>query len=296
MVMNYVGETAALGVAVSWTASALFFERAGNNIGSLVLNLLRIGLAIVLLGLVTIFTRGTFLPTDAGPQQWIWMSLSGFVGFFLGDLCLFRSYIVVGARMAQLTMTLAPILTALIGFLLLGETLSWHKVVAILLVVGGILTAMLGKRGDKIKFNVPFKGFLLALGGATGQAVGLVFSKKGIGNYDPMAATQIRAITGFGCFIILITVIRFWPKVLKAVHSTRNMNYMLWGTVFGPVIGVSLSLFAVQHTSTGIAATLMGLVPIFILVPSAIIEKQRITLIQIIGTFISVGGSVFFFL
>ncbi|MDR3704951.1 MAG: DMT family transporter [Paludibacteraceae bacterium] len=294
--MNYVGETAAVGVAISWTASALFFERAGNSMGSLVLNLLRIGLAIVLLGLATLFTRGTFLPTDAGAQQWIWLSLSGFVGFFLGDLCLFRSYVVVGARMAQLTMTLAPILTALIGFLLLGETLSFHKIMAIMLVVGGIIMAMLGKRGNKLKFNVSFKGFLLALGGAAGQAIGLVFSKKGIGNYDPMAATQIRAITGFGCFVLLLTVIRFWPKVWKAVHSAGDMKDMFWGTVFGPVVGVSLSLFAVQHTSTGIAATLMGLVPIFIIFPSVIILKQKVTPTQIIGSIISVGGSVFFFM
>jgi len=293
--MNYIGEMAALGVAVSWTGSALFFEKAGRNIGSLSVNVLRIGMAIVLLGLATFVIRGSFFPTDATAEQWMWLSLSGFVGFFLGDWCLFHSYTIVGARMAQLIMTLAPVITAVAGFVLLGETISLHKVFAIAVVVSGILIAMLGKRGDKLHFDLPIKGFIFALGGAFGQAFGLILSKKGIGNFDPIAATQIRAFTGFACFVILLTVLKHWGNVREAVSSNSDMKAVFGGTVFGPFIGVSLSLFAVQHTSTGIAATLMGLVPIFIIFPSVIILKQKITIMQVLGAVISVGGSVLFF-
>ena len=101
------GEISALGVAVCWTLSALFFEKAGNRIGSLAVNIIRLAMAIVLLGIGTLITRGMFLPFDATPQQWFWLSLSGFIGFFLGDLCLFYSYTQIGSRMAQLVMTLA---------------------------------------------------------------------------------------------------------------------------------------------------------------------------------------------
>jgi len=294
--MNYIGEIAALGVAVSWTASALFFEKAGRNIGSLTVNVLRIAMAIVLLGVATLITRGSFFPTDATAQQWIWLSLSGFVGFFLGDWCLFHSYTLVGARMAQLIMTLAPVITAITGFVLLGETLSLYKVIAIVVVVSGIIIAMLGRRGDKLHFNLPIKGFLFALGGAFGQALGFILSKKGIGNYDPMAATQIRAFTGLACFVILLTVIKHWRNVRESLSSRPDIKAVFWGTVFGPFIGVSLSLFAVQHTSTGIAATLMGLVPIFIIVPTVLIQGRKITLMQIVGSVVSVGGGVLFFL
>jgi len=51
----------------------------------------------------------------------------------------------------------------------------------IAITVSGILIAMVGrKKGEKFNFNVPLKGFLFALGGATGQAIGLVLSKKGL--------------------------------------------------------------------------------------------------------------------
>jgi drug/metabolite transporter (DMT)-like permease len=291
------GEFSALGVAACWTMSSLFFEKAGNRIGSLSVNIIRLAMAIVFLGLGTWVTRGMFLPLDATPEQWFWLSLSGFVGFFLGDLCLFRSYLIIGSRMAQLVMTLAPPITALIGFTILGEHLSLLQTLGISITVAGICVAMLGKEeGEKLNFKVPLKGFLLAFGGALGQAIGLILSKKGIGSYDAMAATQIRAFTGGICFLLLVTFLRHWGNIRQAFGDRRGIGSVLLGSFFGPVVGVALSLFAIQHTEAGVAATLMGLVPIFIILPSAVMFKQRITLYEVVGAFISVGGSVLLFL
>jgi len=291
------GEISALGVAVCWTMSALFFEKAGNRIGSLSVNIIRLAMAIVLLGIGTWVTRGLFLPLDATLAQWFWLSLSGFIGFFLGDLCLFYSYTLIGSRMAQLVMTMAPPITALIGFLFLSEHLSVIQITGISVTVFGIVVAMLGKeKGEKLNFKVPLKGFLFALGGALGQALGLIISKKGIGHYDAMAATQIRAFTGGLSFFLLVTVLRRWGNVRLAFSDKTGIRSVLIGSFFGPVVGVALSLFAIQHTEAGVAATLMGLVPIFIIVPSAIMFRERITVYQILGAFISVGGCVLLFL
>lgn len=293
----HIGEISALGVAICWTVSALFFEKAGGRIGSLSVNVIRLGMAIVLLGFGTLITRGMFLPLDATVEQWLWLTLSGFIGFFLGDLCLFYSYTLIGSRMAQLVMTLAPPITAFIGFVFLGEHLRVIQILGISLTVIGIMMAMLGKeKGAKLNFKVPLKGFLFAFGGALGQAVGLIISKKGIGNYDAIAATQIRAIAGGFSFFLLVTILKRWTSVRKASKDTVGIRSVLIGSFFGPVVGVALSLFAIQHTEAGIAATLMGLVPIFIIVPSAIMFRERITVFQIVGAFVSVGGSILLFL
>lgn len=291
------GEISALGVAVCWTLSALFFEKAGNRIGSLAVNIIRLAMAIVLLGIGTLITRGMFLPFDATPQQWFWLSLSGFIGFFLGDLCLFYSYTQIGSRMAQLVMTLAPPITALIGFIFLGERLAFFQIAGITITVAGIVLAMMGKeKGEKLNFKVPLKGFLFALGGATGQALGLIISKKGIGNYDAMAATQIRAFTGGLSFFLLVTFLKRWHTIRSASKDHSSIRSVLIGSFFGPVVGVALSLYAIQHTEAGVAATLMGLVPIFIIIPSAVMFKERISIYQIIGAFISVGGCILLFM
>lgn len=289
---SHIGEIAALLTAVCWTTSAIFFEKAGRRVGSLAVNIIRIFLGIIFLGLTTLFSRGMFFPMDASPHNWLWLGLSGVIGFFLGDLLLFKSYTLIGSRTSQLVMSLAPMLTALIGWMFLHEILSLKSIVGIVMSVAGIMLAVAGK---KLKLNIPLNGFLYALGGALGQAVGLVLSKKGMGSYDAVAATQIRAIFGFVCFAVLVTVLGRWRRIFRAVRDATGMKSIAIGSVFGPFIGVSLSLYAVQHTSTGIAATLMALVPIFIIVPSAVIFREKITARQVMGAIISiVGASVFF--
>ena len=293
MLNSHIGEIAALGVSVCWTLSALFFEKAGHKISSLSVNIIRLFLAIGFLGITTFFTRGIFFPTDATTYQWFWLGLSGIVGFFLGDLFLFKSYGIIGARTAALMMSLAPMLTAIIGWFFLKETLTLKDIAAIILSVTGIMIAISNRN---MKLNYPAKGLLFAFGGAVGQAVGLILSKKGMGDYDPVAATQIRALFGLLCFGILITLLRRWGKLNTDIRHTSALKSVTVGAFFGPFIGVALALFAIQQTNTGIAATLMALVPIFIIVPSAIMFKEKIKIQQVIGAVISIVGASLFFI
>ena len=273
--------------------SALFFQKAGDKIGSLSVNFIRLAMAFLLLGITTFFTRSMFLPFDATVYQWFWLGLSGFVGFFLGDLFLFKSYSVIGSRTAALIMSFAPMITAIIGWFFLSEKLSALNMIAIFVSLSGIVIAIANK---KMRLNIPFKGFLLAFGGALGQAGGLILSKKGMGDYDPIAATQIRAIFGLISFVILITYLGRWGKVKEASKHNSGMKSVLVGSFFGPFIGVALSLFAIQQTKTGIASTLMALVPILIIWPSAIMFNEKIKPQHIIGALISIIGASLFFL
>ena len=293
MINSHIGEIAGLGVSVCWTMSALFFEKAGHKISSLSVNFIRLFFAIGFLGITTFFTRGIFFPTDATGYQWFWLGLSGFIGFFLGDLVLFKSYSIIGSRTAALMMSLAPMLTAVIGWVFLKETLELKDIAAIIISVSGIMIAI-SSRG--MKLNYPVKGILLAFGGAVGQAVGLILSKKGIGHYDPVAATQIRAMFGLVSFAILITALRRWGKLRTDIKHTSALRSVTVGAIFGPFLGVALALFAIQQTNTGIAATLMALVPIFIIVPSAIMFKERIRPQQVLGAIVSIIGASLFFI
>lgn len=290
---SHIGEIASLLTAVCWMLSAIFFEKAGRRVGSLSVNIIRISLGVLFLGITTLFTRGMFFPMDATAHNWFWLGISGFVGFFLGDLFLFKSYTIIGSRTSQLVMSLAPMITAIIGWFFLNEILSWKSILGIIVSISGIMIAVAGK---KLKLNVPLKGFLFALGGSLGQAIGLVLSKKGMGDYDAVAATQIRAIFGFISFAVLVTVLRRWNRVFRVVKDKESMKPITMGSIFGPFVGVSLSLYAVQHTDTGIAATLMSLVPIFIIVPTAIMFNEKITAQQVIGAVISIAGASIFFL
>lgn len=293
MGLAHIGEIAGLGVSLCWTMSALFFEKAGSRIGSLSVNFIRLLMAIVFLGLSTFVTKGLLIPTDATPYHWFWLGLSGVIGLFLGDLVLFKSYLVIGSRTAALIMSFSPMLTAIIGWFFLKEKLTALEIVAIFVSIAGIVTAIANR---KLKLNIPLKGFLLALGGALGQSVGIILSKKGIGDYDPLAATQIRVLFGLVSFIIMITVMKRWTRIFSAFRDAAGMKAVTVGSIFGPFIGVALGLFAIQHSNTGVASTLMALVPIFIIWPSAIMFGEKIKIQQIIGAIISIVGVSLFFM
>src|SRR5262249_10869906 len=118
------GQLAALAAAVLWAFTALVIEQAARRIGSLTVNLIRLAFAFGFLRLVGWVSPGRPRPTDAGRHAWTWLAVSGLVGFTFGDLCLYRAYLVIGPRLATLMMSLVPLLTTAIGWLVLGETLT----------------------------------------------------------------------------------------------------------------------------------------------------------------------------
>jgi drug/metabolite transporter (DMT)-like permease len=294
----HYGELAALATACFWTVTALSFEFAAKRVGSLAVNMIRLTLAFLLLALLTLITRGMLLPLDASMHAWIWLSLSGLIGLVLGDYFLFKSYNILSSRIAMVFMTLVPPMTAIIGWLLLGEKMSLLHILGMLLTVGGIFLAIFSmpENGKRIRLSYPVKGILFALIGAAGQAGGLVLSKYGMGSYNAFAASHIRIIAAVIGYALIIIFLNKGFLIKNAVNDRKSMRTIALGSFFGPFLGISFSLLSVKYTETGIAATIMAIVPILIIPPSIILFKQRFTWPEIAGAFISVAGVVLMFL
>lgn len=297
--MNHLGELAALGTALCWTGTALFFAEAGVRIGSLVVNVLRLFMALGMLALLGWITRGLPWPTDATPHAWLWLSISGVVGFALGDLCLFRAFVLIGPRISSLIMSLAPPIAALLGYWVLGERLELEHGLGMALTVAGVGWALADRQpaaaarpSSPSDRRARVVGVLLAVGGALGQGGGLVLSKHGMGSYDAFAATQIRVLAGAVSFALIFTAIRGWPRVGQALRNSRAMLLTGLGAVFGPFLGVSLSLLAVQHTKAGIAASIMAIYPVMIIPVVVLLGRERVGLGGVLGTILAVLGVV----
>ena len=310
--MQHLGELISLSVAVSWTVTAIFADKASHRIGSMSTNVIRLTLASVFLAVLLWITLGHPYPVYADGKAWLWLGLSALVGYVFGDWCLFNSYLVIGARFGQLFMTLAPPMAAIAGWALLGETLSWKSILAMAVTLSGIAISILSKgEGHKMKLSLPLKGVLLGLGAGTGQGVGLVLSKIGMQHYEaavpadapalmgamlPFSSTMIRALIGGLGFLCLMALQKDLPKLKEAVHDRKGVAYAFILTFFGPFLGVSLSLMAVQYTDAGIASTLMALTPVLIILPYAVLYKQKIRFKEIVGVTVSMIGVAMFFL
>ncbi|WP_430809453.1 MULTISPECIES: DMT family transporter [unclassified Carboxylicivirga] len=289
---THQGELAALVTAICWMFTSLSFESAGKKVGSMAVNLIRLVMAIGLLGTLQYLRFGYFFPEGASVDQWVWLSVSGLVGFVVGDMLLFQAFVVVGARISMLVMSLSPPLAALFGWLVLGEQLTLAHLIGMMVTISGIALVILGKpvKGKRIDVKYPLKGVLLAFGGATGQALGLVLSKLGMGTYDAASATMIRVIAGTIGFAILFLFTGHWPRVLQALKHGAAMVRISIGAFFGPFLGVSFSLLAIKYTTTGVASTIMAIVPVLIIPPAIILFKEKVTLKEVVGALLAVAG------
>lgn len=309
--MAYIGELISIGVAFSWTATALLSEFGSKRLGNLTLNVLRMGLALlfslVLFGVVT----GSPLPAGVPAEACGWMLLSGLVGYVIGDFCLFQCYILIGSRFGQLFMTLAPLSAALMAWITLGQQMKPMSIVAMLVTLFGIGISVLGRGNHHmVSLKLPLNGVLFAIGAAMCQGIGLVLSKIGMDHYDmaamakagvsewliPFSANFYRCIAGIIGFTILLYFRDGIGHLREAMHDRKGLSVAIATTIFGPFVGVGFSLMAVQYTAAGIASTLMAMTPIIILLPSYWLFHEKITWKAVLGAFISViGVSLFFF-
>lgn len=305
--MSFIGELISIGVAFSWTATALLSEFGSKRLGNLTLNVLRMSLALVFSLVLFLVVTGNPLPAGASSEACGWMLLSGLVGYVIGDFCLFQCYIIIGSRFGQLFMTLAPLAAALMAWVTLGQQLTSLSLMAMLITLSGIAISILG-RGEhhRLALSLPLSGVLYAIGAALCQGVGLVLSKIGMNHFEPVAgmpdwlvpfsANFYRCIAGFVGFMVLLLMRKGLKPLSEALHDRKGLTVATATTIFGPFVGVGFSLMAVQYTAAGIASTLMAMTPIIILLPSHWLFGERITWRPVLGAVISVVGVSLFFL
>ncbi len=305
----YKGELISLLVTLLWTVTAMAAEVASKRLSPLGLNVVRMLMSLAFLAILMWVVCGQPWPQDADGETWLWLSLSGFVGYVLGDYCLFNSYLLMGSRFGQLFMTLAPAAAALFGFILLGETMSPLAIVGMLITMFGIGLSVLSRGGEHhtLSLKLPLKGILFGIGAGMGQGIGLVLSKVGMTHYEtlittpealtlmPFSSTFIRAVTGLVGFTLVMLLTGKTRQIVAVSHDRRGMLFALVATLTGPFLGVSLSLMATLYTSTGIAQTIMAMTPVLILLPSWYYFRQRITPLEVVGAIISVVGVTLFF-
>ena len=304
--ITYIGELISIGVAFSWTATALLSEFGSKRLGNLTLNVLRMGLSLLFAMVMFWAVMGSPLPPVGSLEACGWMLLSGIVGYVIGDFCLFQCYIIIGSRYGQLFMTLAPLSAALMAWVTLGQEMAPRSIVAMLITLTGIALSVLG-RGEhrRVSLKLPLNGVLFAVAAAMCQGIGLVLSKIGMDHYDttampawliPFSANFLRCVAGVIGFSLLLYFREGFQPLREAFRDRKGITVAIATTIFGPFVGVGFSLMAVQYASAGIASTLMALTPIIIILPSYWLFRQPITWRSVLGALISVLGVSLFFL
>ena len=296
----FAGELLALVTVLCWSISVQFFEAASRRIGSVAVNIIRIGAALLLFSLLLMYRGGAAVPTDFGLHAWFYLSLSGIIGFFIGDIFLFKALVEIGPRLAMLIYSLAAPSAAVIGWLVLGEHYQMSQWLGIFVTLSGVCLVILEKapatkslRGLQFR-KASLKGVVFGILAMLGQAVGYLLSKVGMqtaaGYLEPFASTQIRVIAAFVCLCLYCTATGKWTHLRRAFTDHRAVGQTLAGAVVGPFLGVSLSLMILHYLTVGVAATFLSLVPIFILPFARFINQEQVSPRAIVGAFVAVFG------
>jgi len=302
-----LGELAALGTALAFTATSVLFTVSGRMIGSALINRTRLLLGVIVMMVIHWLTFGQPLPLGADISHWFWLALSGFIGFTLGDAVLFQAFVMIGPRLSMLMMALSPVFSIMLAWVFLGEVLSARDLIAIGIIIGGIAWVVTDRgeqkntkdaNGQSLDTRTYLIGILCGLGGSVGQAVGFVMSKQGLVNdFSPISGNVIRLLAA-ALSIWIFTLFRGSAvqgfRTLRA--NPRAFQFVSIATVTGPVIGVWLSLVAVQKAPVGIASTLIALTPVFLIPVGRIIFGERVTRRAVIGTIVAFAGTALLFL
>jgi len=297
-----MGEIAALATAVCWALSSVFFTATTKEIGALAVNRIRLVFAVVFLLITHTLLTGRPLPLGVAPSHWLWLGLSGIVGLVIGDTLLFQAFKLIGNRLGTLIMAGVPVMSGLGAWLFLSEKLAPQAILGIAICVCGIGVVVFERAGANTPLNADRRryitGILYALGGALGQAGGLILAKMGLNdNFPSISGVMIRmlvALLVMWAFTLLTGQARATlGKFLQNRQTTLNL---IAGSLVGPFIGVWLSQIAVQNSYVGISSTLMAMTPIVMLPIARYYYLEKLSPRVLFGTLLALAGVTVIFL
>lgn len=306
--MPYQGEIFALATALCWAGSSMSFAYASRAVGGLPVNHFRLFVAVPVLALLAWLLTGQWWPSHVAEDRVLLLVMSGLVGLVLGDIGFFHALAVLGPRVSSVVMSCWPALTVVIEMARGHVPTAW-VVLGILTTVLGVAIVLLRSR-EGTSWNPGMTrrqwatGFAGAVIGALGQAGGVVLARAAMANgpdlpdgLSPLQATVVRmaaAAVGMQC----VAAVHRRPLALARVcRDRRVVGAALLGALFGPIVGVWLSMAATHHAhDVGVAASLMATTPIFLMPISIWLYGARIGWLGGIGTVLAVAGAVLLFL
>lgn len=301
MLQTYLGEIAALLASFCFSIGPTLNTLAGQRVSVPTLNRVRLSATLLLLVIPHWITQGSLFPLNASPENWFFLALSGITHLVIGDVLLFSAFNAIGTRLSMLVSSLIPVFSSLMAWFLLDEKLAAVQVTGILVTLTGIIWVVLGGRGEVGKVRdrrVYLRGLLLALCASFFLALSTIFAKRGMGtDFPALSAHMLRTLVA----LVLVSAPMLKPsqarRTLQELRSRPDsLRFVLWGAVFGPLLGMWLSLVAIQNTNIGIATAITSLPPIWLLPVGRYFFKEKIGLSAVIGSVVAVTGVAVIFL
>lgn len=268
----------ALAAAACWAVASLLSANAARHLGAFAFSRWRMFCVSLMLWSVALLGGGW---ASLSPHSLGIMAISGLIGIFIGDTALFAAMNRLGPRRAGVLFATHALFSALLGYLVFGETITGLTLLGCLLLVGGVMTAIFfGKRGNDTHAweqdnGNPWPGIGLGLLSALCQSVATLMVKPVMmGEIDPVAASAVRMSTAFVAHLALL-----WCGLVVA-RPLRAINWPVFGMValnafLAMGVGMTLILLALRYGEVGMVAMLSSVSPVLVLPLLWLVMKRR---------------------
>ncbi len=291
-----IHELAALATATCWATTGLIAADAVRALGAFHFNLWRQGFVTLVL-LVVVTLGGGWIGLEGTAVAVL--ALSGVIGILLGDTFNFAAVGRIGPRRAGAIFALNAPMAAVLGWALLGERIGLQAAAGIALTAAGVAVAILGRpranahRLESLRGTLlPGIGFglLAALGQAAGSLIARPVMETGL---DPWLASLVRV----GASGLVMGLVAATPMAPPRPRAVAPLVVVLTATtaLIGLFLGMTLFLFALQGSQTGVIATLSATSPVIILPLLWLRTGQRPTATSWLGAAMAVGGLALIF-
>ncbi|MDF1825711.1 MAG: DMT family transporter [Verrucomicrobiales bacterium] len=284
--------------------SAVTGQRVAVRLGAVRGNLIRLGIATAVLGLLVAF----FWPGSLEGETFTWFFVSGLIGFGIGDVALFLAYERLGSRLTiLLNLCLAPLFAMLLEWVWLDNGVSFRVIFCAATILTGVILAI--RPGAKSRKKIERRGrygvgVMMAVVAGFGQGAGAVISRKAeavaVGNemiINGISAAFQRVFAGLVFAILAMLFLRFilrrsYPEPLKTALEPRLVPWLLGAALFGPVIGVSCFQWALHSLESGIVLAITAMTPIILMPLAAMTEGDHPSRLAILGAVVAVTGVI----
>ena len=281
-----IGELASLGTALCWAVGLTLFRRDVREIGARAVNLFKgiVGSAVFVLCLALGTQRS--VPLDAQ----ILLALSGLMGLALGDTLLFRALAQLGPHRTALLATLGPVLTAAGGWVFLDEALPALRLAGIAMAVTGVTMVVYFRRRDVPVPRATLSGVVCGLLAAACQASGVLLTKRGLDDADPLAATALRLIAATAVLAVVGLARKDLRNDLKRLVRPGPLMRLVPAALIATVLGLWLMQVGIAHTKSAVANALHSTTPLFTLPIAVVLLGERVSISMVFGSLLAVGG------
>lgn len=256
-----LGELSSLGAALIWAISLTMFSKYGSNSSPIALNLYKNLLALAGFVLAALWLGGFQHVTST---QAIFLGLSGLLGLALGDTALFAALSRLGAQKTGVSQSVTPVITCLLAFFVIDESLSYQQVFGIALSVSATILVLTMKE-DSSPARL-LSGSFFALIAAFCQASAVVLIRSHMQELDVFTGTALRVIPACLFLLIVQGTRRRLASDFKRLFSEPGSFYHLsLAALMGTFLGLLLMSTGAKYTKAGISSALTATYPLWLI-------------------------------